>query len=135
MSPARACEEALVKIRAVLPETERDHAASVQVHAFQMPNLDDATRARLDSLEAAVNRRQRLFVTYATEDGTSTQRTIRPLGLWFWGKVWTLVAWCELRDDFRMFRVDRMSDPDLLDTFRHEPGKRLADFYARQKHP
>ena len=93
------------------------------------------THSKVLTLVEHLNRRQRLFVTYATEDGTSTQRTIRPLGLWFWGKVWTLVAWCELRDDFRMFRVDRMSDPDLLDTFRHEPGKRLADFYARQKHP
>ena len=32
---------------------------------------------------------------------------MHPLGLWFWGKVWTLVAWCEAREDFRMFRLDR----------------------------
>ncbi|QMU58307.1 MAG: HTH domain-containing protein [Boseongicola sp.] len=130
---AEAAEEALVKIRAVLPEDERNQAAAVQVHAFQMPILDDATRARLDVLEQAVEARTRLAVTYETEDGTQSSRIIRPLGLWFWGKVWTLVAWCELRNDFRMFRVDRMGDTSPEGPFRHERGKRLSDFYPTQR--
>ena len=53
--------------------------------------------------------------------------------MWFWGKVWTLVSWCELRDDFRMFRVDRISEIDAQGPFRPEPGKSLIDFYAREK--
>jgi len=41
-----------------------------------------------------------------------------------------LVAWCELRDDFRMFRLDRIARMDIGDTlFRPERGKTLADFY------
>ncbi len=52
------------------------------------------------------------------------------LGLWFWGKVWTLVAWCELRDDFRMFRLDRIAGMETDGApFRPERGKTLADFY------
>ncbi len=132
-SMAAAAEEALVKIRAVLPEDARDRAASVQVHAFQMPELDDATRSRLDDLEAAIENRTRLDIRYRTEDGTESERIIRPLGLWFWGKVWTLVAWCELRGDFRMFRADRINDMVDTGTFKPLPERNLKAFYARQR--
>ncbi len=132
-SMAAAAEEALVKIRAVLPEDARDRAAAVQVHAFQMPELDDATRARLDDLETAIENRTRLDIRYCTEDGTESERIIRPLGLWFWGKVWTLVAWCELRGDFRMFRADRIGDMQDAGTFRNDPEKSLKAFYAASR--
>lgn len=134
---AEAAEEALVKIRAVLPEDARQNAAKVQVHAFQMPVLDQDTRKRLDLLEAAIEAQTRLDIAYVTEDGTLSNRTIRPLGLWFWGKVWTLVAWCELRDDFRMFRADRISAQSQAGPFKQERGKRLSDFYASKdpNHP
>ena len=131
---AKAAEEALVKIRAVLPEAERQKAAGVQVHAFQTGILDAATRERLDTLEAATEARTRLDITYRDEEGRETERIIRPLGLWFWGQVWTLVAWCELRNDFRMFRADRIASQDEAGTYRPEPDKGLAAFYARMRH-
>ncbi len=57
---------------------------------------------------------------------------MRPLGLWFWGKVWTLVAWCEMRYDFRAFRIDRIARVVISGrTFKPERGKQLADFYRR----
>ena len=131
-SMAEAAEEALVKIGAVLPEQERARAETVQVHAFHMSDLDDATRARLDRLERATDKHRRLDIGYADEGGNVTERTIRPLGLWFWGKVWTLVAWCELRDDFRMFRVDRIKREDDIGPYRPEPAKSLSTFYKSQ---
>ena len=132
-SMAAAAEEALVKIRAVLPEDARDRAASVQVHAFQMPELDDATRSRLDDLEAAIENRTRLDIRYRTEDGTESERIIRPLGLWFWGKVWTLVAWCELRTDFRMFRADRIEAMEACGPFKPIPEQSLKAFYSASR--
>ncbi|MEP4547812.1 MAG: WYL domain-containing protein [Saccharospirillum sp.] len=38
-----------------------------------------------------------------------------PLGLVFWGSVWTLLTWCELRTDFRMLRVDRIVECEVLE--------------------
>ena len=128
---AAAAEEALIKIGAVLPDAARDRAERVQVHAFQMSDLDQATRGRLDRLEAATETRTRLELTYQDETGKPSTRTVRPLGLWFWGKVWTLVAWCELRDDFRMFRVDRISDTTDAGPFRAEREKSLTAFYEK----
>jgi len=130
---AAAAEEALIKIRAVLPDDAKARAESVQVHAWQMPELDNATRARLDELEAAIESRTRLDIRYRTEDGTESERVIRPLALWFWGKVWTLVAWCELRDDFRMFRADRIGDMNEFGQFKPLPEQSLKAFYARQR--
>ena len=75
-----------------------------------------------------------LRFAYSDEAGRATARDVRPLGLWFWGKVWTLVAWCELREDFRAFRIDRISALEPAGrTFRLERGKQLADFYRQME--
>lgn len=130
---AGAAEEALIKIGAVLPEAERRRADEVQIHAMA-PEMTDAVRARIDEIERAVDRRSRIAMTYRDVDGRATDRIVRPLGLWFWGKVWTLVGWCELRDDFRMFRLDRIDGiAPSGSPFRPERGKTLADFYRRME--
>jgi predicted DNA-binding transcriptional regulator YafY len=126
---ARAAEEALLKIDAVLPEAERDRARGVQIHAIA-EEMTPEVRDRLDAVDQAVERRQRLRLLYHDAEGTASARVVRPLGLWFWGKVWTLVAWCELRDDFRVFRLDRIEKMDDAGApFRPETGKTLTDFY------
>ena len=67
---------------------------------------------------------------YRDEAGRGSMRDVRPLGLWFWGRVWTLVAWCEMRGDFRAFRIDRIAEVRCAErTFKAERGKQLADFY------
>ena len=75
--------------------------------------------------------RHKLRFTYANEQGDGTERTVRPLGMFFWGRVWTLAAWCELRNDFRNFRLDRISAPARTDTFDDEPGRTLKDLLTR----
>ena len=54
---------------------------------------------------------------------------MRPLGCFFWGEVWTLAAWCETREDFRSFRVDRIAALEVRDpnAFATKPGKTLAE--------
>lgn len=127
---AQAAEEALVKIEAVLPDEARARAGDVPVHAFQTEALSDEVRLLIDQIEDAVERSVRLDLAYATKDGVPSLRVIRPLGLWFWGQTWTVVGWCELRQDFRMFRLDRIKSMTQSDMFRPERGKTLRDFYA-----
>lgn len=126
---ARAAEEALIKIGAVLPDAEKARIARTEIH---MPSwvVGEAERHAIDLLERAVERRDVLTIDYRDEAGNGSRRDVRPLGLWFWGKVWTLVGWCELREDFRAFRIDRMADiASAGRSFRPERGKQLADFY------
>ena len=127
---ALAAEEALVKIEAVLPDEARARAGAVPVHAFQPDGLSNEVRALIDRVESAVDRNVRLDLDYADKDGKPTSRVIRPLGLWFWGATWTVVGWCELRNDFRMFRLDRVADMEEVGPFRPEKGQTLRDFYA-----
>lgn len=130
---ARAAAEALVKIGAVIPAGEKDRLRRTEIHVAEYV-MSDAVRAAVDIAERAVEERQVLAIDYRDEQGRPTQRDVRPLGLWFWGKVWTLIAWCELRDDFRAFRIDRIASVTPAGRiFRHERGKTLADFYRRME--
>lgn len=106
---ARAAEEALVKIEAVLPDDVRSRIADATIFAPPM-DMTDELKERLDALQRAVDARDVLSFGYTDESGADTRRDVQPLGLWFWGKVWTLLAWCELRRDFRMFRIDRIAE-------------------------
>lgn len=120
-------EEALSKILAVLPGTARAAAESLTVYALQR-GLDEATRARLTQLRQATESRNKLRLSYLDLNEQTTQRVVRPLACFFWGPVWTFSAWCELREDFRSFRVDRVQALEVLEErFRDEPGKTLAD--------
>lgn len=126
---ARNSEEALVKIEAVLPEPARRRAHAVPVHALSV-RVDDEHREALDALDAAIEARRKLGLVYEDAAGRRTERVVRPLGLTFWGQVWTLVAWCELRDGPRMFRVDRIAQAQPGLRFRPEPGQSLGNVIA-----
>ena len=58
--------------------------------------------------EAVAAFRETLRIDYRDADGRPVSRRVRPLQLQFWGRVWTLTAWCELRDALRIFRIDRI---------------------------
>ncbi len=124
---ALAAEEALIKIESVLPEKERAKLRQTPLYALGFQQSDDV-RAMLDRLDEAIGERQRLYLTYDRLDGERSVRTVRPLGLYYWGKVWTLVAWCEMRTDFRIFRVDRIGKPEAVGTFAVERGRTLRDY-------
>ncbi|HTV13351.1 MAG TPA: YafY family protein [Acidobacteriaceae bacterium] len=126
-----AANRALRKIEAVLPPNLRENVDDVLLYA---PGLraPAEVRRKLDLLHAAAQQRRVVLVAYAREDGQPSVRRLRPLALYFWGGVWTLAAWCELRNDFRSFRVDRIQRADRLDeTFTPRPGQTLADYLQR----
>jgi predicted DNA-binding transcriptional regulator YafY len=126
---ALQAEAALSKILAVLPGPARAAAESLAVYAPPV-GPDSATRARLESLRVAAEGRQKVRLRYLDLKGQLSDRLVRPLGCFYWGEVWTLAAWCEAREGFRNFRVDRIQDLGVLDQrFRDEPGKTLADLF------
>jgi predicted DNA-binding transcriptional regulator YafY len=129
---ARDAESALAKILAVLPSAARAAAESMAVYAIDVAGTDLATRQRLQVLREAFEARHVLELHYDSLDHVRSRRRVRPLGVFFWDAVWTLAAWCELRNDFRSFRVDRIVEVSVLDErFRDEAGKTLADLFRR----
>jgi predicted DNA-binding transcriptional regulator YafY len=128
---AQAGEIALGKILSVLPPAAR---TAVQAMALYAPptGLAPAEQATLQTLREAVQARCKLRVDYRDVNDRASDRILRPLGCFYWGKVWTLAAWCETRQDFRAFRLDRMHRVEPLEgasgRFRDEAGKTLADY-------
>ena len=132
---AAQAEGALSKIMAVLPAAARAAAESLAVYAPAV-GLDDATRRRLETLRIATEARHKLRLVYVDLKGVPSGRTVRPLGSFYWGAVWTLAAWCESREAFRSFRVDRIGELEVLDeAFALEPGKSLADLFRQLQAP
>ena len=128
---AADADSALGKILSVLPPPARAAADALALFAPTTP-VDDATRARLAPLRQAIEGRRWIDVHYLDLQGRESQRRLRPLALFHWDSVWTLAAWCEARQDFRNFRVDRLSALQVLaERFRDEPGKTLADLARR----
>ncbi|GAB2876698.1 YafY family protein [Uliginosibacterium flavum] len=124
---AAAAGVALAKIHNVLPEALKREA---QIARLFVPPCGQARLPWLQPLRVAVRERRFVRVDYVREDGTPSLRTLWPLGLFFWGRAWTLIGWCDLRGDFRHFRVDRIQQLDALDElFPDQPGRRLADFF------
>ena len=102
---ARAAEEALIKIEAVLPEELRSRAQRSRIFA---PGGWKTPAAMIDTLNDAIEHRHVINLDYRDESGDASVRAVEPLCLAFWGNAWTLGAWCRLRSDFRNFRPDRI---------------------------
>jgi predicted DNA-binding transcriptional regulator YafY len=127
---AASARSALARIRGVVPANLVHEIDDARVYPLRFGA--DATKDQFEIVHQAIGQHRRIVMDYAGEDGHATpDRTVRPLGLYFWGKVWTLAAWCELRDDFRSFRVDRITAPRLGPAFAEDPEKTLDVFLAR----
>jgi predicted DNA-binding transcriptional regulator YafY len=124
---AAHAEAALSKILAVLPAAARAAAESLAIYAPPV-GPDETTRRRLETLRVSAEDRRKVRLRYLDLKDLASERTVRPLGCFYWGAVWTLAAWCEVREDFRSFRVDRIAAIAVRDErFRDEAGKTLAD--------
>lgn len=116
------------KIDAVLPTQVIAEADAWKFAVYPFANAARGL-AHMATLRSAIKTRQKLHLTYRRIDTTLTKRTVRPLHMEYWGRVWTLTAWCELRDDFRVFRIDLIEQAKPLpELFVDEPGKRLSDY-------
>ena len=128
---AGAVKSAMTKVEAVLPDTLRRVVLETPFFAPGMPGAS-AMAGELGLLRRAIGERRLVHFRYAREDGAESERAARPLGLYFWGRKWTLAAWCELRSDYRSFRPDRMRDVELREqSFDPADGISLAGFLAK----
>ena len=130
-SLAHAARQAMAKIEHVIPEhlkPELERQEIIVPSFTDYPPVSD----ELELLRCAIKAQRKVLFVYQREDKQQSQRTVHPLGLVFWGKVWTLVAWCELRDNFRHFRLDRMNNiSGLKDRYASVEGRRLQDFLTQ----
>ena len=80
--------------------------------------------AELPKIRAAIRNERKLGLSYRDKDGVASKRTVWPFAVGFFEKVRVVVAWCELRQDFRHFRTDRIVTLTVTD--RRYPRRRQA---------
>jgi len=128
---AEAASNAIAKIEAVVPERLRGYMADTALLAPSSWHMAPVAFDVAD-IRRAVRGQIKVHFRYSDVLGQGSERTVRPLSLAYFGPVWVLAAWCELRDDFRTFRLDRIADFSVTgERFKPERGKTLHDFLKR----
>ncbi|MCB2115814.1 MAG: YafY family transcriptional regulator [Rhodobacteraceae bacterium] len=129
LTTARAAASLRAKISAVAPARAQDPGADSFVFA-----TEEAARAapHLALIRRAIRDHLTLSLGYPEADGVIRARRVRPLHLDFWGRAWTLTAWCDSSRDFRVFRVDLVASLEHDGgAFLPEPGKTVEAYLAR----
>jgi predicted DNA-binding transcriptional regulator YafY len=103
-----AARNALAKIEAVLPPAVADNieATNLLVGGGKDTGADDVTLA---AIRIAIRNEHKLAIAYRDDDGATTERVIWPFAMGFFDQAQMVAAWCELRQDYRHFRADRIT--------------------------
>ena len=121
-----AIEGALAKVQRVLPAQLRDRVQAVE-HALVLdvePQTTAPAPATLYVFSAAVQQSRRVWLRYRSPQGAATERAVDPYGVVYRAGRWYVPGYCHLRDDLRVFRLDRVSTARLLE----ETFARPAEF-------
>ena len=130
---AASATQALDKITAAIPDELKSKIEQSRMFAFQYYD-NRKTSEMLEQVRQALNERMTMRIQYQRADGEVSKRLVDPLGLFFWGGAWTLVAWCKLREGYRQFRIDRIKAFALTgERYQESQGRSLNDYIEYQK--
>lgn len=128
-----AAESVLAKVTVVLPDALRASLAASPIFVSE----GDAVAAEgvdVAELRGAIRDSRKLHIAYADEQGRRTHRTIWPIAMAYYVDVTLVGAWCELRADYRNFRVERIGSSRVLDEhFDQENGRLFREWSALPK--
>lgn len=123
---------ALQKVKAVLRGPDQDRltqlAGGIKLH---VPEYQEGHTQYLATIQAAIANRHVLELDYSDKDGRRTRRRVEPIGLVFYNFTWHFVGWCQLRRDYREFRVARLLHLSATtQPFTQQTLLSLADYIA-----
>ena len=130
---AKKALNALEKIQTALPSQIRSELEQVTTYALPSDNRPPWTVSFSDVREC-IRKQQKIQIEYSDGERQFSERVIRPLALMFFSPVWILAAWCEKREDFRHFRMDRIHNMQVLEqAFSDDDGKGLSAYLIREE--
>lgn len=135
---ARAAQDAIAKIRAVLPPDMRNKADDDALYVGRPSAKPPAWDIQI--VRRAMREQRKMRIVYTDPSGKRSERVIWPIMLGFLESRRYVAGWCELRDDFRMFRADRIERANVL-TARYTRSRRTlvrewrAKVDAAKRHP
>jgi predicted DNA-binding transcriptional regulator YafY len=112
-------KSAMYKIRSVLRMAEKDFLENIDGHIEVLKSRRvSGLKMDLNPLQIilkGIGDRQVLSIHYfAATTQQKSERHIEPVGVFYQDNYWHLIAWCRLREDYRDFRLDRISDINLI---------------------
>lgn len=127
---AKAASAVLAKVAATLPDDREQHLFHAISQVYR-PDAQHALALDIDAIRQACWHEQALAIRYTDNDGAVTTRTIWPLAIVYSEHTLTLLAWCCLREAFRMFRLERIAELKKSGTsFRPKRAALLRDYLA-----
>lgn len=131
---AAKAQSAFKKIQATLPEPLIHELH--QISTFSAPSRYKLPwEVGFTQVRECIRRNKKIQFNYLDLQNQTTQRTIWPLALISFSPVWLLAGWCELRQSFRNFRLDRISEFVSLDIrYANEKDKNLRAYLAQIEH-
>ncbi|HAF45675.1 MAG TPA: YafY family transcriptional regulator [Gallionellaceae bacterium] len=126
---AEAARRAEAKILAVLTPAMLNEISRLP---YRVPIYSNPERETHGLLRKACELRLKVKIAYRDMKEQESERTLWPLGMVGWGDHWTLLAWCELRDEYRNFRFDRIQHIECLpEHFPHHPERNLEHYLTK----
>ncbi len=122
---------AFEKIEAILPASLQGELKQITTYAVPT-RLPVPWSVSFSELRDHIRKRRKVEIQYIDDKKQQTTRTLRPLALFFFNPVWLLAGWCEKREDFRNFRLDRIQDLVVKDErFEDDPSKNLSAYLTQ----
>jgi predicted DNA-binding transcriptional regulator YafY len=126
----QAAESVLSKLVAVLPEPLRGSLDAPPFHVSE-GDAREPGAISLAKLRVAIREANKLRITYRDTNGTASERVIRPVAMEYYVEVTLVCGWCELRNDYRHFRADRIEAAAVLaDGFAADRKRLLSGWLA-----
>jgi predicted DNA-binding transcriptional regulator YafY len=123
--------DALAKIQAVVPADVSDQLWKAMVLVPHRLEEGVGFGKYGAMIRQAIRDSRKLRISYADGRGQRSERTVWPLGLYYYSYVTLICTWCEARADFRAFRAERISDCKVIDQrFDGKNGSLMQDFLA-----
>ncbi|MGH7156379.1 MAG: helix-turn-helix transcriptional regulator [Acetobacteraceae bacterium] len=131
---AAAARSVVNKLAVVVPEGMRAHLAAAPIHV-SVRGAPTATAVDLSAIRAAIRAARKLRIDYVDGQGAASSRIVRPIAVEYYVEATLLCAWCELRDDYRHFRADRIAAADVLTESFASDARRLMDGWLALTRP
>ncbi len=127
---AMAAASVLAKVTATLPDDREQYLVHAVSRVYR-PDGRYGPGPHLATIREACWREQAIRIRYADRDGAATERSILPLAIVYADRSLAVLAWCMLRQGFRIFRVERMSEVEATgESFRPRRAAMLRDYLA-----
>ena len=126
-------KEAILKIKATLQTTQKEKSELLSDRIYYNTNFEQKkTSNYLMLLQKSITDFEVLEISYTALAGKKSQRKVEPFALYSTQENWLLIAYCRLREDFRMFRIDCITEISHTQTFFESHNMTLEEFYKRK---